>query len=140
MFKKEFLIVWFIATFVMFGMSYLWHGVVLNDYMFIKLPFTTFLMLQGVVYAVISFVLTFVYHYTHIQKKMKYKGFVIGMVLGFFIYLIAYVLGISFKSGEVNYVVVVDFLWQMFEQAFGGGVVGYTFVVLERVRLLSDVS
>jgi len=119
MFKKGFLLVWLISAIAMFGLSYIWHGVVLNDYHNIKLPLSSFLTLQAIVYLVISFILTFVYHYTHIKRKMKYKGFVIGAVLGFFIYLIAYVLGISFKTGSLNYVIVVDFIWQMFEQAVG---------------------
>ncbi|MFT4660523.1 MAG: hypothetical protein ACI8XB_000791 [Patiriisocius sp.] len=140
MLKKEFLLVWMISSLTMLGMSYVWHGIILNDYRFIKLPFISFILLQGIVYAVIGFVLTFVYHYTNINRKVKYKGFMMGAVLGFFIYLIAYVLGISFKTGEFNYVIVVDFLWQMGEQALGGGVVGFAFVVLERVEKLADVS
>ena len=140
MFKKEFLLVWMVSSMVMLGMSYLWHGVILNDYQFIKLPFSSFIVLQAIVYMVIGFVLTFVYHYTNIKRKVKYKGFMIGAVLGFFIYLIAYVLGISFKTGEINYVIVVDFIWQMGEQAVGGGVVGFAFVVLDRVEKLADIS
>jgi len=121
-------------------MSYLWHFVVLNDHINIKLPFLSFILLQALVYLVIGFVLTFVYHYTHIKKKLKYKGFIIGAVLGFFIYLIAYVLGISFNAaGAREMAYVMDFIWQMLEQAVGGGIVGFAFAVLDRAKKLADV-
>ena len=138
MLKKGFLIVWLISSLTMMGMSYIWHGMVLNDYHNIKLPMASFLLLQSIVYVVIGFLLTFVYHYTHIKKKLKYKGFVMGAALGFFIYLIAYVLGVSFKTGAIDYVIVVDFLWQMMEQAVGGGIVGYSFAVSDRIAKFSE--
>jgi len=141
MLKKEFLIVWVISSLSMLGLSYVWHFVVLNDYINVKLPFASFLLLQAMVYCVIGFILTFVYHYTHTKKKLKYKGVVIGAVLGFFIYLIAYVLGISFNStGAREMAYVMDFMWQMSEQAAGGGLVGFGFTVLDRAKKLADVS
>ncbi|NND94140.1 MAG: hypothetical protein HKN45_04695, partial [Flavobacteriales bacterium] len=107
----------------MFGLSYLWHGVLLNDYIHIKYPMWLYFLLSGIVYLVIGLVMTYLYHYTH-TKNVKYKGALIGAALGFFIYLIAFVLGVSFNQPSFSHI-VVDFIWQMLEQGIGGSVVGF---------------
>jgi hypothetical protein len=54
-----------------------------------------------------------------------------GIAFGFFIYLIAFVLGISFKGTGAAHV-VVDFIWQMIEQGVGGSVVGLIYMLARR--------
>lgn len=53
------------------------------------------------------------------------------MALGFFIYLIAFVFGISFKGSGTEHI-VVDFAWQMIEQGIGGGVIGFVYAMAKR--------
>ncbi|MDA0713864.1 MAG: hypothetical protein O3B83_01240, partial [Bacteroidetes bacterium] len=65
--------VWGLSTLIMFGLSYLWHGVLLNDYVNIKYPLWLHLMLAGVVYLVIAFVLTYLHQYTTVRHH-KFKG------------------------------------------------------------------
>jgi TRAP-type mannitol/chloroaromatic compound transport system permease small subunit len=43
----------------------------------------------------------------------------VGAVVGFMVYLLVFTLGMSFASHALRHV-VVDVLWQMFEQAIGG--------------------
>ena len=62
---------------------------------------------------------------------IRLKGFLMGVALGFFIYLIAFVLGVSFKGSGTQHI-VVDFLWQMIEQGIGGGVVGTVYMLARR--------
>jgi hypothetical protein len=120
--KRSFIQVWAIASVVMFLLSYLWHGVLLNDYVNIKYPIWLHLLMASIVYVVIGFILTYLHQYTTVHK-LKYKGLVIGALLGFFIYLIAFVLGVSYNPHSMEHT-VVDFIWQMAEQGFGGMTVG----------------
>lgn len=136
MFKKEFLVIWLLSSVVMLGLSYTWHGVLLND---LDNQPTTFFPLLLVVYLVIGFALTFAYYYVQTKRVLKYKGLLLGAVFGFFIYLIVYVLGLSLKNSSQEYLVVFDFLWQMLEQGIGGGIIGYGFVVADRMKKLADI-
>lgn len=131
MLKKRFIISWFLSSILMFGLAMLWHGVLLNDLKFIPTPHTLFYFLAVLAYIVIGFTLTFVFTYLSMGIGIKLKGSLMGVALGFFIYLIAFVLGVSFK-GSGNQHIVVDFLWQMIEQGVGGGVVGTIYMLARR--------
>jgi len=62
---------------------------------------------------------------------IKLKGSLMGMALGFFIYLIAFVFGVSFKGSGFQHI-VVDFIWQMIEQGVGGSVVSAVYLLARR--------
>lgn len=133
---KWFLICWIASAVLMYGMSYLWHGVLLNDYIHIKYPMWMYFLLSGVVYLVIGLLLTYMYKYTYTHKT-QYKGMMLGSFVGFFIYLIAFVLGVSFSQTSIDHI-VVDFIWQMVEQGIGGASVGFIHGFLthmDKVRL-----
>ncbi len=131
MLKKRFFISWGFATLVMLFFSFLWHGVILNDLIHIPKPYELFYSLAALTYVVIGFVLTFVYTYLSMGIGIKMKGGLMGMALGFFIYLIAFVFGISFKGSGTEHI-VVDFAWQMIEQGIGGGVIGFVYAMAKR--------
>lgn len=116
----------------MYVLSYLWHGVFLNDYIDLSYPLESYLLLSAVAYLLIGLVLTSLYQYTFI-REMKYKGAMLGALLGFFIYLIAFVFGVSFNEGALHYV-VADFAWQMIEQGVGGAVVGFLYSVISEME------
>lgn len=111
--------------------SYLWHGVILNDLIHVPKPYFLFYSLSLLVYAVIGFILTFVFNYLSMGIGLKMKGSLMGMALGFFIYLIAFVFGVSFKGSGTEHV-VVDFIWQMVEQGLGGSVVAFVYFLAKR--------
>lgn len=131
MLKKRFIISWFLSSILMFGLGMFWHGIVLNDLKFIPTPHTLFYSLAVLAYIVIGFTLTFVYTYLSMGIGIKLKGSLMGLALGFFIYLIAFVFGVSFKGAGTQHI-VMDFLWQMIEQGAGGGIVGSVYMLARR--------
>ncbi len=106
---RQFILMIVVCAALMYLMSYLWHGLFLNDY-------------STVVYLVISLVLNILYRYLNI-RQMSTRGLFIGASVGFFIYLIAFVMGVSFGHSAASHI-VVDFLWQMIEQGVGGASLG----------------
>ena len=109
----------------MYGLSYLWHGVLLSDLQELKIPFGLYMALAGVVYLGLGLAITIGTHKAVQYEWISLKGafplwtMLLAAAVGFFVYLVIFVLGMSFaKSGAVH--VVVDVLWQMFEQALGG--------------------
>lgn len=111
----------------MFSLSYLWHGIILNDFERLTYPKTTFLTLSTLVYLGISLALTALNTFLDIKKKPIYKGIILGIVMGFFIYLVAFVLGISFNSTPKFEYIALDVSWQIFEQGIGGLACGFVF-------------
>ena len=109
----------------MFLLSWVWHGVALTDLEELRIPKALYFCLAGLVYLVIGFGLTIGVHkaiqYEWISLKTGFpiSSMMIGAAVGFFVYLVIFVLGMSFaKNGMVH--VVVDVLWQMLEQGLGG--------------------
>lgn len=129
--RKRFFIAWGLSTLVMLTCSYVWHGVVLNDLIFIPRPVELFYGLAVLAYLVIGFALTFVYNYLSMGIGLRMKSGFMGVAMGFFIYLIAFVLGVSF-GGEHSSHIFVDFAWQMIEQGIGGGVIGFVYFLSRR--------
>ena len=134
--RKRFFVAWSLSTAVMLFVSYLWHGVMLNDLIFIPQPAGLFYGLALLAYVVIGFAITFVYNYLSMGIGLRMKGSYMGVALGFFIYLIAFVLGVSFTGSQRAHV-VVDFLWQMIEQGIGGTVVGFVYFMARRYDRVS---
>ncbi len=125
--KPRFFFAWIISAVVMFTLSYFWHGEVLNDFERIKYPHTTFLSLATIVYLGISLVLTILNTFFESKKKPIGKGIVLGLVLGLFVYLVTFVLGISFNSTPKLEYIALDVSWQLFEQGLGGLITGIVF-------------
>ena len=109
----------------MYGFSYLWHGMLLSDLQEISIPVWLYMVLAGLVYIVLGLVLTIGTHKAVQYEWISLKGAfplwttLLAAALGFFVYLVIFVLGITFaKAGAMH--MVVDVLWQMFEQGMGG--------------------
>lgn len=117
----------------MISLSYLWHGIVLNDLRNVNYPQWYFFLLLLLVYGIIAFVLTMGFKYVKPNNNLLFKGFTGGAAFGFFLYLVAFTLGVSFKSGETKHV-LVDFVWQMIEQGIGGLVVSYVMLIAFRLE------
>lgn len=121
----------------MLTLSYVWHGVVLNDLRNVDYPSWYFFLLLLLVYSFIAFVITMAFNYINPSKSLVTKGFIGGSAFGFFLYLVAFTLGVSFKSGETKHI-VVDFVWQMIEQGIGGMVVAYVFNIAYKLQTALD--
>lgn len=110
---------------VLYAVSYTWHGIFLNDLSRVSYPKDFFLFFVAVVYFVIAFILTFLTHFLNqLVSNKSQRGALIGMPMGLFIYLIAFVFGISFYSNPSMKHILLDCSWQIIEQGIGGFVAG----------------
>ena len=134
---KKLFFSWFFSLLSMLTLSYVWHGVVLNDLRNVNYPSWYFFLLLLLVYSIIAFVITMAFNYINPSKSLVTKGFIGGAAFGFFLYLVAFTLGVSFKSGETKHI-VVDFVWQMLEQGIGGIVVAYVFNIAYKLQTALD--
>lgn len=123
--QRHILLPWLASALTMFGFSYLWHGVALTDLEELRIPLTLYLVLSGLVYLGLGLLLTFGIHEAarreviSLKNAFPFTSFLLGAALGFAVYLVIFVLGMTFtKHGMVHF--VVDILWQMAEQGLGG--------------------
>ena len=93
---SRFLTSWLLTAALMFGMFYWWHGVFLNDFAKVSFPLEQYLGLLVLVYLIVALVLYGLIAFLDIGGKPARKGLLLGGVLGFFIYLIAFSFGVSF--------------------------------------------
>ena len=133
--SKEFFLSWILTFVFLYGISYLWHGVLLNDLSRVNYSINFFLLLLAIVYFAISFVLTFLIHFlAQFGKNKVRRGLMIGMPMGIFIYLITFVFGISFYSNPTLNHILFDLSWQVIEQGLGGAVAGGLLSITAGVR------
>jgi hypothetical protein len=133
-FRKRFFISWVLSSLVMFAISYVWHGVVLNDLAKINYPLTLFLIFAGLVYFVVGFLLTRFYQSRIFSKRFKdsfiNRGLAAGAIAGFVIYLVVLVMGVSVTHVLTLEYLLIDLGWQIFEQMAGGFVVALCHVMV----------
>ncbi|HRH70070.1 MAG: hypothetical protein JNL43_03460 [Flavobacteriales bacterium] len=123
--RRHILLPALLAGTVMFLLSWVWHGLALTDLQELAVPKPLYFVLAGLVYTVIGFALTILVHkaiqyeWISLKRGFPFSAALVGAAVGFFVYLLIFVLGMSFaKSGMVH--VVADVLWQMLEQGLGG--------------------
>lgn len=130
---KRFMLSWILSSLTMFGLSYIWHGVILNDYAILAYPFQIYLVSAAVVYLVIGFLLTRIFiaeFLDRISDKAIPRGLAAGAALGVIVYMVALVVGVTFNSGmELKYL-LLDVAWQTAEQCLGGLVVGLVYLLV----------
>jgi len=136
----KFFVSWLACSVSMFSLSYVWHGVILNDFVRINVPLSLFLTISSLVYLVIGLFMTVL---TFVLKKIKNSfryGIAVGAAVGVFIYAIAFMLGVRFYPFFDIKMVLFDLGWQSVEQAFGGLVCGwvYRFMYMESKHAHSD--
>ena len=126
--RRRILLPWLLAAMLMYGLSYVWHGVVLNDLAELRIPLPLYMTLAGLVYLVIGLGMTLFTHtaimheWISLRGGFPFKSALLGAAVGFFVYLMVFILGMSFAKHEVQHA-VVDILWQMLEQGLGGLVI-----------------
>jgi hypothetical protein len=127
MLSKRIVLSWIFASLTMFGISYSWHGIFLNDLSNLDYPQGIFLFSASIVYLVIGFVLVKIFSSSFPVKHIRNffaRGLLCGAALGLFLYMLALVLGVTFTKHVTLASILVDVPWQMFEQAIGGVVIG----------------
>ncbi|MCC7302894.1 MAG: hypothetical protein IT233_09640 [Bacteroidia bacterium] len=132
--RRRFFISWLASSLLMFGLSYIWHGVITTDLQKISYPLQIFLISAGIVYFVLGFLLTRIYQSKTLSryfiKQPFIKGIVTGSALGFVLFLITLVLGISFNQSLNLEFFLIDLGWQMIEQMTGGLVVALVHIFI----------
>ena len=124
---------WILTAIVMYIAFYFWHGVFLNDLNRISFSKTLFLVLAALVYLVISYIL---YRTFETRLLCKYisspliRGVLSGILVGFVIFAIITVLGISFTKHLSFKYLVADCAWQIVEQLVGGIIVAIGKIVI----------
>ena len=91
MLTRRFFISWILAAVVMFSLSYLWHGVFLNDFSRLNYPKQVFFVIAIVVYLFISLGISLVFPSPRLdsfKKSPLQKGALIGGGFGMALYLI----------------------------------------------------
>jgi hypothetical protein len=127
LYSFRFYLSWIVAAVLMYLAFYFWHGIFLNDLNRLSFPKALFLALAALVYLVVSFVVYRTYESkilkTHIFSPI-FRGIVSGFLVGFILFSVVTVLGISFsKNINVTYI-IADCAWQIAEQVVGGIVIG----------------
>jgi hypothetical protein len=112
----------------MYASFYIWHGVFLNDLNHINFSKPLFFVLVALVYFVVSFVLYRTYEVKLLDKYFSnalIKGVVAGTIVGFFLFSVVAVLGVSFTKQVNTTYLLADCIWQVVEQIIGGVVIGF---------------
>ncbi|MBN8702948.1 MAG: hypothetical protein J0M08_07780 [Bacteroidetes bacterium] len=125
--KLRFPISWILSCITMFGLFYVWHGVLLNDISHITYPKNIFFLSALLVYIIIAFVLNLLFMSkiaTDYIEGIITRGFVCGIALGIIIFLITMVVGVSFSTQLNLRNILFDFSWQCAEQGVAGIIVG----------------
>lgn len=133
---KRFLVSWIVSLLVMYSLSFLWHSVLLNDMLTLPVEKPLYLGLMALTYSVISYVLVYLISNLSLSGRLVVNRLLVGGALGFFIYLIAFTLGVSFNQHTATHI-GVDFVWQMFEQSVGAvavHIIFNIFIELDKMR------
>ena len=143
MLTKRFFISWIASSIVMFALSYVWHGVILTDFSRLSYPKEIFLVFAVFVYLIIGFISAKAIDTKMLENKFKrkplIKGLISGACLGFTLFVITYVIGVSFSTGSKIENLLLDGCWQTFEQGIGGVVVGLAhFFVFDSTAAMED--
>jgi hypothetical protein len=134
---KRFVISWLVSSVIMFLISYIWHGVILNDFKNVNLPHGLFIALCALVYLLIGFLLLILLLFIKLDDAAFFKRILIGGAFGFFIYLVVFTLGKSYIDRGMDHV-VIDFTWQMIEQGIGAFVLALSFRAYERMDAIEN--
>lgn len=143
MLTKRFFISWIASSLVMFALSYVWHGIFLTDFSRLSYPKEIFLVFAAFVYLIIGFISAKAIDVKLLENRFKrkplIKGFISGACLGFILFVITYVVGVSFSTGSKIENLLLDGCWQTVEQGIGGAVVGLAhFFVFDSSTVVED--
>lgn len=124
---------WILSSILMFAVSYLWHGIVLNDFERISYPFEVYLVSAGVVYLVIGFLMSRIFIAEFLDRyaeKAVPRGLLTGVALGVIVFMSTLVFGVSFSSFADPKFLALDLIWQVVEQTVGGLAVGLVYMLV----------
>lgn len=110
----------------MYVASCCWHGLILNDFSRLAYPKDFFLLFSAFAYLAIGALIAFFVQFLSVPEKLPRRGLLIGSITGLFLFLVAFVFGVSFNSNPEILHILTDFVWQIAEQTSGGWLCGLT--------------
>ncbi len=119
LYSFRFYLSWIVAAVLMYVAFYFWHGIFLNDLNRITFSKGLFLGLAALVYLVISFVLYRTYESKILEKYISQpmlRGIASGFIIGFILFALVTVLGVSFSKNINMTYIMADCVWQIVEQ------------------------
>lgn len=128
---KRFFLSWLLSSLIMFGLSYLWHGVILNDFARLQYPKEIFLTGSVITYLILGFLVTKIFLMKFpaaIAKKPLTRGMISGALLGIATYIVTLVVGVSFSTTLKTEYILFDMAWQAVEQMIGGITVAFIYI------------
>ena len=129
----RFFIALILGAVIMYSAFYFWHGVMLTDLSRLSYPRSIFLVFAAITYLVISFGIYKVYELKFWKKIVAnpfLKALLTGISVGFLLFVITTVLGISFSSRHTMTYMLTDCVWQILEQTLGAMVVALAHVFI----------
>jgi hypothetical protein len=133
LYSFRFYVSWIFSAILMYVAFYVWHGLFLNDLNRISFPIAIFLGLAALVYLVIAFILYRTYESKFIIKYISHpmvRGIISGFLIGFILFAVVAVLGISFTSNVTATYLMADCAWQIVEQIIGGIIIGLGKIII----------
>ncbi|TND02862.1 MAG: hypothetical protein FD123_4009 [Bacteroidetes bacterium] len=128
---KRFWVSLIASSLVMYGLSYCWHGLFLNDYSMMNVSQGIFLAAASVVYLFISLLVCRAFLLVQLDRISKHpmvRGPLAGALAGVLMFMIVVVVGITYsRNASVQYL-ALDLVWQIIEQTIGGVVVGLVYM------------
>lgn len=109
----------------MFSLFYTWHGVFLNDFKRIHFPLGWFVLFAAITYLILGAVITVVFE-SELMRKIRnlfIRGLVCGALAGFTLFMITTIINISLTRNQSIQHLMMDCIWQIFEQIVGAMVV-----------------
>lgn len=128
---KKFFIAWIVSALIMFGLSYVWHGVILNDFIRLSYPKEIFLTGSIITYLILGFLVTRIFLMPFppaIAQKPLLRGVISGALLGIATYIVTLVTGVSFSTSLTVQNILFDLLWQTIEEMIGGITVAFVYI------------
>ncbi|MBI3502951.1 MAG: hypothetical protein HY063_14265 [Bacteroidetes bacterium] len=127
----RFFLSWIFSSILMFGASYAWHGLFLNDLERLSYPKEIFLTGAIITYLILGFLVTKVYLMEFpkaIARRPLVRGIISGAALGITTYIVALVVGVSFSTQLKPSYILFDLMWQTVEQTLGGMAVAFVYI------------
>ncbi len=131
MLNRRFYSAWILGAILMYAAFYCWHGLVLTDFSRISFPRPLFLTFASITYLLISFInykLFDLKFWNKFSKNLFVRALLIGVLVGFLLFVVTSVLGISFSASFSLAHFATDCLWQMIEQTLGTLVVAFCYI------------
>ncbi len=127
-----------LVTTTMFVLSYIWHGVILNDFYRLGHQESKVIFLIILVYLIIGFIIVKVVERKPPKRRYKNErlmnGMLVGGICGISFFIISTVSGFTLNTGTGVKNMLVNILWQIVEQGAGG--IAASFSLLFGIPLL----